>query len=107
MEQLSARTLHMKARSIRDKIGEDRLPQLVPGTVEMLMKWLMVVQCELCKHAIGINVTPADFGAPAEYQNDLESLGAKPDPYAKHGDMHGMIDHNAGHGARQAMWAGR
>lgn len=32
MEQLSARTLHMKARSIRDKIGEDRLPQLVPGT---------------------------------------------------------------------------
>ena len=57
--------------------------------------------------ALGDKVTPADFGAPAEYCDELSSLAPKGNLLEKHGDMHGMIDHNAGHGARQALFAGR
>jgi hypothetical protein len=47
IEQLSARVLYTKARSIRDKLGADRLPPLVPGTISVLMKWLIHVQCHM------------------------------------------------------------
>jgi len=98
VEQLSARTLYTKARNIRDKIGAHRLPPLVPGTVEVVMKWLLVVQCHVASQATGMQVSPADFGAPIAYSDEFN---AQPMPTnQKWGDMHGMIDGNSGANAR-------
>ena len=96
--QLSARILYTKARSIRDKLGAERLPPLVPGTVEVLMKWMLIVQCHIASQATGLQVTSADFGAPIEYQDEMEAQPAQPPQ--KWGDMHGMIDHNSGANAK-------
>lgn len=63
------------------------------------MRWLLVVQCALAQQATGMKVSPADFGAPEEYWDDLSSIAA-PGSQQKFGDMHGMIDHNAGAGAK-------
>ena len=61
----------------------------------------LVVQCALCSQITGMNVMPADFGAPEEYDDygDMVS-GMMPN---KQGDMAGMIDHNAGVGARMVF----
>ena len=93
IEQLSARVLYTKARSIRDKLGADRLPPLVPGTISVLMKWLIHVQCHIATQATGMQVTAADFGAPIEYQEEMEEPVRPPQRW---GDMHGMINHNSG-----------
>lgn len=102
LEQQSARILLLRARSIRDKLGADRLPQLVPGTVEVLIKWLLTVQCALCSQMTGMAVTPADFGAPEEYADYVvpQATQATPSSQQKWGDMHGMIDHNSGLNAK-------
>jgi hypothetical protein len=67
------------------------------------MKWLMVVQCHLANMAIGMEVSPADFGCPEEYVEDLSQLPAQGNPNQQLGDMHGMIDGNAGRGTRMVF----
>jgi hypothetical protein len=132
IEQLSARTLLIKSRNIQSKLGAERLPPLVPGTAEVLIKWLMTVQCALCSQVgahpcldhetqrapplipvpdmaqptpqiTGMKVTPKDFGTPEEFADEL--IQPADQSQQQFGDMHGMIDHNSGVGAK-ACFAG-
>ena len=62
----------------------------------------VVVQCALCAKAFGMEISPLDFGAPPEFAEELATLGSSGVQDAP-GDMLGMIDGNAGNGARQAI----
>lgn len=60
-------TLKNLAMNLRDAIGADRLPPLTAsGSVEVLTCWIIDVQCMLAQ-AIGLQITAADLGKPANY----------------------------------------
>eukprot|EP00322_Chrysochromulina_rotalis_P013188 CAMPEP_0115849576 /NCGR_PEP_ID=MMETSP0287-20121206/11522_1 /TAXON_ID=412157 /ORGANISM="Chrysochromulina rotalis, Strain UIO044" /LENGTH=70 /DNA_ID=CAMNT_0003303551 /DNA_START=217 /DNA_END=429 /DNA_ORIENTATION=+ len=66
--------------------------------MEVLMKWLLQVQCHIASQATGMVVQPTDFGAPLSYLDEFATPKVKTD--GKWGDMHGMIDHNSGANAK-------
>jgi len=81
LEQQSRNTIKSRATLTRDNIGAERLPPFsaAQGPDQMIF-WLLSVQCMVAQSE-GLQLTPADFGAP----DDLVEGGAAPparNPYA-------------------------
>ena len=102
MEQLSARTLVMRAKGLQEKIGAELLPPLHGWQHETVCEWLIRVQAALASKALGMKVTPADFGAPFEPALLNSATKHNPNDY----DLKGFIDHSRGAGAAAAMTPG-
>ena len=102
MEQLSARVLVMRAKNLQEKIGSDLLPPLQGWQHETVCAWLIRVQAALASKALGMRVTPADFGAPFEPALLSSVTKHNPNDY----DLKGYIDHSRGAGAAAAMTPG-
>jgi len=92
LEQQAAKTIKARATLTRDIIGAGNLPPLsIAGGVDQMIHWLLTAQCMLAESQ-GLQLTPADFGAP----NDLvgHSHGAEPSgyqmatPYGTAADQH-------------------
>lgn len=102
MGQLSARVLVMRAKTLQEKIGVDQLPPLQGWQHETVCEWLIRVQAALASHALGMSVSPADFGAPFEPAPLSSVTKHNPNNY----DLKGYIDHSRGAGAAAAMSPG-
>ena len=107
MEQLSTRSLVNKVRNIRDKampLGVE-LPELPGWEQDVVIDWLLRVQSYFASRALGMSISPADFGAPAALGYTVAGLSQKGEDVDY--DLKGFIDHARGSGAAAAMMGAR
>ena len=67
LHNLNRKNLDMRARDLRDRLGADNCPRLArdhEGTVA----WIIDVQVALANRHHCMQLTPADFGAPARHE---------------------------------------
>ena len=69
LEQQSRKNLTNKVKNLQDTLGADKLPPLTGHGPDITIDWILTVQCAICAGK-GINLTPADFGAPAQADAD-------------------------------------
>ena len=69
LEQQSRKNLTNKVKNLQDILGADKLPPLTGHGADMTIDWILTVQCAICMGK-GIQLTPADFGAPAQADSD-------------------------------------
>ena len=64
LEQMSRQHLKNASRNLMDSLGADNLPPITGHGQDLMIAWILDVQCAVCRGK-GIELSPALFGAPA------------------------------------------